>query len=506
VDLGVAMLLSRDVEQTLTIEGTPVGSPAFMAPEQARGEKHNISTRSDVYGLGATAYLVLTGDTPHDMDATLHEAIRRVGNDEPREPVAISPDLPRPLAAVLAKCVRRKPAERYESAAAVASDLRRWLRGEPVEAGSPSISQRLGRMIARHPIAFTAAACVAFAGLTLAATFTAVWLLNARPHALRLDAPERTRARLISVSGRTLFEWDVGRAGGIEFARLVDRPAAFGGGRVAVIGFPHFPEQPELDGQLCMFAPTRPEHALWRSGIGPPQIRMPQPISHVEGERFGIHRVLLADVFAESPGPEIIAAHQHYPHSAAALRVYALNGEVLYEVWHDGEFAGLVWLPGDRLIVVAGLNSEATWAERGRPDLRGVARPHVVLAVRPQYRSLHREWIRSPGGLGTFDPVWYRCVMPPIATETFGFAPNCLELIDDRDPQPGVIRLSLIAKSENHATIDLRVDASGTVVMRQPTDIYLQDASLPDPQSFDLGPVPPIVDREGIRRRTGPRP
>ncbi|MCH8153413.1 MAG: serine/threonine protein kinase [Planctomycetes bacterium] len=157
VDLGIATLLSGDVMETLTVAGAPIGSPAFMAPEQARGEKSAVSTRSDVYGLGATAYVLLTGDTPHDMDATLHEAIRRVAQDPPRDPRELEPRLPKPLAAVLAKAVVQEPENRYASAAELAADLRRWHRGEPVEAGGLSIAQRVGRHIGHHPVAATAA-------------------------------------------------------------------------------------------------------------------------------------------------------------------------------------------------------------------------------------------------------------------------------------------------------------------------------------------------------------
>jgi serine/threonine protein kinase len=107
IDLGIAALLSRSAAETLTKDGAPIGSPAYMAPEQARGEKQAISTRSDVYSLGATACKVLTGDTPHDMDATLHEAIRRVAQDEPRSPRELDPTLAKPLAAVLAKAAAR---------------------------------------------------------------------------------------------------------------------------------------------------------------------------------------------------------------------------------------------------------------------------------------------------------------------------------------------------------------------------------------------------------------
>ena len=134
IDLGIAALMTDDVMQTITADGAPIGSPAYMSPEQAKGERKKISTRSDVYSLGATAYMVLTGETPHDMSTTLHEAVRRVAQDEPRDPRELDDTLPKPLAAVLAKAVARNPDRRYESAASLGADLQRWLDGDPVEA------------------------------------------------------------------------------------------------------------------------------------------------------------------------------------------------------------------------------------------------------------------------------------------------------------------------------------------------------------------------------------
>jgi len=152
IDLGLASLMARDAMETLTVEGTPMGSPAFMAPEQARGDRQAVSTRTDVYSLGATAYLLLTGDTPHDMNTDLHEAIRRVAQDPPRDPRSLSRSIGGSLRKVLLKAIAQRPSDRYASAAALAADLRRWCRGEPVEAGDPSLVRRCTSFVGRHPL------------------------------------------------------------------------------------------------------------------------------------------------------------------------------------------------------------------------------------------------------------------------------------------------------------------------------------------------------------------
>ncbi len=151
IDFGIAALLSDDAVETLTLEGAPLGSPAFMSPEQARGERMKLSVASDGYGLGATAYVILTGKTPHDMDTSLHEAVRRVGQDEPRDPHDLVSDLPGDLGAVLRKAVERKPEDRYASADAFAADLRRWLEGKPVEAHPPRGMARVRFAVRQYP-------------------------------------------------------------------------------------------------------------------------------------------------------------------------------------------------------------------------------------------------------------------------------------------------------------------------------------------------------------------
>ena len=133
IDLGIASLLSDDVTETLTAEGVPLGTPAFMSPEQARGEREAISTRSDVYGLGATACFILTRKTPHDLaDCTLLEAVSKVGHEPPRDPRTLDRELPAPLAAILSHALAPRPEDRFATAAELGEDLHRWLQDKPV--------------------------------------------------------------------------------------------------------------------------------------------------------------------------------------------------------------------------------------------------------------------------------------------------------------------------------------------------------------------------------------
>ncbi|MCI0674600.1 MAG: serine/threonine protein kinase [Phycisphaerales bacterium] len=172
IDFGIASLLDQDSADTLTSTGSPIGTLGFMSPEQARGEKQHFSTRTDVYGLGAIACLVLTGKTPHDVDTAMHEAIRRVAQDAPRNPLDLNPALPKPLAQIIVRATASNPLERYASAALFAEDLRRWLRNEPIAWQKTRWWTRQLLAWRRNPKAFIAKAAIWFLLLTTFVTST----------------------------------------------------------------------------------------------------------------------------------------------------------------------------------------------------------------------------------------------------------------------------------------------------------------------------------------------
>lgn len=132
IDFGIASLFRQEADGSITTPGAPIGTIGFMSPEQAQGETAKFSTRTDVYGLGATACLILTGKTPHDVDTAWHEAVRRTAQDPPRNPLVLDPNLPTPLAQIIARATAQHPEDRYPVASLLADDLRRWLRDEPI--------------------------------------------------------------------------------------------------------------------------------------------------------------------------------------------------------------------------------------------------------------------------------------------------------------------------------------------------------------------------------------
>jgi serine/threonine-protein kinase len=147
-DFGLAKRLEGDTSQTRT--GTLVGTPSYMAPEQARGETHNIGPLADVYALGAMLYELLTGRPPFQA-ATIGETILQVTREEPMPPRRLQPHVPADLETICLKCLQKDAERRYASAQALADDLRRFLSDEPILARPVPAWERLARWCKRNP-------------------------------------------------------------------------------------------------------------------------------------------------------------------------------------------------------------------------------------------------------------------------------------------------------------------------------------------------------------------
>ena len=130
-DFGLAKQVEGD--GSLTESGAVLGTPAYMAPEQAAGSKRLVTTLSDVYGLGAVLYALLTGKPPFGGDSVM-ETLDRVRQQPPVPPSRLNPKVPRDLEIICLKCLDKDPQRRYPSAQALAAELRRFLGGEPIQA------------------------------------------------------------------------------------------------------------------------------------------------------------------------------------------------------------------------------------------------------------------------------------------------------------------------------------------------------------------------------------
>jgi serine/threonine-protein kinase len=188
-DFGLAKWL--DVESGLTRTDHVLGSPSYMAPEQAEGKAGVVGPAADVYSLGAVLYELLTGRPPF-RGATALETLEQVKSAEPVAPRRLQPRLPRDLETVCLKCLRKEPARRYGSAAELAEDLRRFGAGEPVRARPVGALERAWRWCRREP-ALTALATALAAALVVGFLGVATQWLRAEGH---LDEVRHQRALL----------------------------------------------------------------------------------------------------------------------------------------------------------------------------------------------------------------------------------------------------------------------------------------------------------------------
>ncbi len=214
LDFGIASLES-DTEQHLTItrEGQILGTPAYMAPEQVRGEE--IDSRADVYALGAMLFELLTSKLPHDLTGlNLPSALEKVRTQPPRRALAIEATLDPNLDAIVAMALSSDPSLRYQSADALAEDLRKHQNGEPIAARRESGAAMLLRLLKRHRL-ITAAAVVSIVVLIAS---TLIFGDLSRRNALLAKEAEIATGKIAAQAGELKRALYISRIGNAEAA------------------------------------------------------------------------------------------------------------------------------------------------------------------------------------------------------------------------------------------------------------------------------------------------
>ena len=184
-DFGLAKVLDGEVGPTPT--EAFLGTPSYMAPEQAEGKTREAGVPADVYGLGAILYALLTGEPPF-KGATLLHTLEKVRSHEPVPPRRLYRNVPRDLESICLRCLEKEPGRRYATAEALAADLRRFRAGEPVQARPVRLARRLWALARRRP-SLVAKGVLGAALLCLAAT--SLWYVGVSEQLSRHRCEER---------------------------------------------------------------------------------------------------------------------------------------------------------------------------------------------------------------------------------------------------------------------------------------------------------------------------
>lgn len=203
LDFGLAMALNDDGAHGLTVSrpGEVAGTLAFMAPEQAAGRTDATGTHTDVYGLGAILYLLLTGRPPHNLSGSARVTLARIADGEIIPPRQGPGEIDRELEAVLLKALAAEPQRRYASAGALADDLEAYLAGDPLSARPPTLKYWAGRRLRKHWLPLSAAA-IACSALLAMAVYTYVRVARERNGALAAQVRAESSQRLTEASQR----------------------------------------------------------------------------------------------------------------------------------------------------------------------------------------------------------------------------------------------------------------------------------------------------------------
>jgi serine/threonine-protein kinase len=349
-DFGLAKWL--DNSAGATVSGQMLGSPSYASPEQASGRLDKIGVASDVYGLGALFYHLLTGRAPFNA-STPAETLRLVLNTDPAPPRLLNPTLPRELETICLKCLAAEPERRYASAAALGEDLGRYLDNRPILARPPNAIYRLRKFTARHRAAVTVAA-VLVAVLIGASVVSSLLALRAT-RAERAQAQQRALAEVERANAEDLLAFMLGdlrtqlaRMGRLDVLESIgDKAMTYFGSRKA--------------GELSDTALARHAQALTQIG----EIRMAQA-------RY-------ADA--------TVAFTEAYQRAAALAAKRPDNGDMLFERGQAEYWIGYVyWRRGE-------FGAAATWLTRYRDTSL------ALLALDPSRIAWRRELAYSDHNL-----------------------------------------------------------------------------------------------------------
>lgn len=414
IDFGVARATNADMTLVTqhTEAGQLIGTLQYMSPEQCDGDSREIDTRSDVYALGVVLYELMCERLPYDLShMTITGAAKVIQECDPPRPSSWNRRLRGDLEAIIFKATHKKRDRRYGSAGELATDIRRHLNGEPIVARQPGKWMKVTRWMARHPVMTTAGLCFLMLAATTLATIASIWYLNSAPSFIEEIKGQR-RLVLMSRGHNELRDW----VGDVTHSMLFD--ATIHGRTHAWLGlaFNLCDSDPAFSKSLVLYDldTGTDSPALIRS------LRESDLPEHVRARGFPPSRfhpewMMVADLFADHEGDELVTAFQ-CDHSECCFAVYSLHADEpdpLYMFWHDGNILGAWWMPKHQQLVLAALDGEGFWKDRGFPQCQVLDHPCVIFAVQPSRALDPHTWIQSDSDDQATGMRWYKALMRP---------------------------------------------------------------------------------------------
>jgi tRNA A-37 threonylcarbamoyl transferase component Bud32 len=343
-DFGLAKRVEGDAGMTQT--GVAVGTPSYMAPEQAAGKKH-LTTAVDVYGLGTILYELLTGRPPF-WAPTVVETLRLVLEQEPARPRTFNPRLDRDLETICLKCLQKDPGQRYTSAEALAEDLDYWLAGEPIEGRRTSIAGRAIKWTRRNRLVATLLALSTLALLGMVGLMGVLWV-NAEKRAKAVHEREIAQTQLLEAEREAEIAQKRLAEVQDQHKTLVTKPGAGGG------------ESPILKGGLPAAIFSKESGFVYTVAISPDG---KQIAFSVEGKPVGIWDISARREILAFRADSWIVASVAYSHDGKYLATGGTDG--ILRVWpakdgvnprtlpgHTKGILSVVFSPDDKLLATA---------------------------------------------------------------------------------------------------------------------------------------------------------
>ncbi len=396
-DFGLAKRVNGPIASGLTQSGWIVGSPGYMAPEQAEGTRESITTAVDIHALGVILYELLTGRPPFRAE-TMLETLRLVREQEPARLRAINPRVDRDLETIVLKCLEKAPSRRYASAEDLAEDLERWLGHLPIRARPATVPGRLAKWVRRRPwVAAVLVVGLVAVGATILAVRAMVfssWLQQVAD--LKGRALDRVESELlrsferkrrmeedqyfdrILAAEQALANHDPDLAG----RKLEECPARLRGWEWHHLKRRLHPEIHELQGHsalLCAdeFAPGTSVQAACRLGV------LSAPLWNMKASSFEHH----------VHGPD--GAAYGLTFDRAGVRIATAGSDGVIKVWniltgklthlfrgHDGWTVGVAFRPDGNQLASAGQDGVIRLWDVGSPAVADQNRPVKTLDAR----------------------------------------------------------------------------------------------------------------------------